>query len=57
MEATINKPDVVKLMREIREQFSLDIMNMSFGEQKAYLKKRLDELKRKRKKPITKAHK
>jgi len=57
MEAIINKPDVVKLMREIREQFSLDIMNMSFGEQKAYLKKRLDELKRKRKKPITKAHK
>ena len=48
MEATINKPDVVKLMREIRDQFSLDIMNMSFEEQKSYLKKRILELKRKR---------
>ena len=55
MEAIINKPDVVKLMREIRDKLNLDIMNMSFEEQKAYLKKRLEELKRK--KPITKVHK
>ncbi|RLD77325.1 MAG: hypothetical protein DRJ10_12140 [Bacteroidetes bacterium] len=55
METTINKTDIVKLMREIRDQFSLDIMNMSFGEQKAYLKKHLEELKNKRKKIITKS--
>jgi len=50
MEAVINKPNVVKLMREIRDQFSLDIMNMSFEEQKAYIKKMLKEQKEKRKK-------
>ena len=50
MEAIINKPNVVKLMREIRDQFSLDIMNMSFEEQKTYTKKMLQEQKEKRKK-------
>ena len=50
MEAVINKPNVVKLMREIRDQFSLDIMNMSFEEQKAYIKKMLKEQKEKRRK-------
>ena len=50
MEAVINKQDVVKLMREIRNQFSLDIMNMNFNEQKAYIKKMLKEQKEKRKK-------
>lgn len=50
MEAVINKPNVVKLMREIRDQFSLDIMNMNFEEQKAYIKKKLKDKKEKRKK-------
>jgi len=50
METTINKSNVVKLMREIRNQFSLDIMNMSFEEKKAYIKKCLKESKEKRKK-------
>jgi len=50
MEAVINKMNVVKLMREIRDQFSLDIMNMSFEEQKVYIKKMLKEQKEKRKK-------
>ena len=50
MEAVINKPNVVKLMREIRDQFSLDIMNMNFEEQKTYIKKMLKEQKEKRKK-------
>lgn len=55
METVINKPNVVKLMREIRDQFSLDIMNMSFEEQKAYIKKMLKEQKEKRKKdPLVK---
>lgn len=50
METTVNKPNVVKLMREIRDQFSLDIMNMTFEEQKAYIKMRLKNQKEKRKK-------
>ncbi len=50
MEVIINKPNVVRLMREIRDQFSLEIMNMSFDEKKAYIKKHLKEIKEKRKK-------
>ena len=30
--------DAVKTMREIRDQLSREIMNMTFEEQKAYLK-------------------
>ena len=33
--------DAVKTMREIRDQLSHEIMNMSFAEEKAYLKKLL----------------
>ena len=33
--------DAVKTMREIRDQFSKEIMNMTFAEEKAYLKKLL----------------
>ncbi len=33
--------DAVKSMREIRDQLSREIMNMSFAEQKAYLRKLL----------------
>ena len=40
METTINKPNVVKLMREIRDQLTFEIMNMSFEEQKAFFKKK-----------------
>ena len=35
--------DSVKTMREIRDQFSKEIMNMTFTEEKAYLKKLLKE--------------
>ena len=49
MNTTINKPNVVKLMPEIRDQFSLDIMNMSFEEQKLYVKNHFKEQKNKRK--------
>ena len=31
--------DAVKSMREIRDQLSREIMNMTFAEEKAYLKK------------------
>jgi hypothetical protein len=37
------KFDAVKTMREIRDQFSKEIMNMTFAEEKAYLKKLLKE--------------
>jgi len=33
--------DAVKTMREIRDQFSKEIMNMTFAEEKAYLRKLL----------------
>jgi hypothetical protein len=39
--------DAVKTMREIRDQLSREIMNMTFAEEKAYLKKLL------KKKPTT----
>ncbi|MFH1005371.1 MAG: hypothetical protein V1781_07780 [Bacteroidota bacterium] len=33
--------DAVKIMRDIRDQLSKEIMNMTFAEEKAYLKKLL----------------
>jgi hypothetical protein len=35
--------DAVKTMREIRDQLSREIMNMTFEEEKAYLKKLLSK--------------
>lgn len=35
--------DAVKSMREIRDQLSKEIMNMTFAEEKAYLKKLLSK--------------
>ena len=35
-------------MREIRDKFSLEIMDMTFEEEKEYIKNQLAELKRKR---------
>lgn len=49
METTINKPNIVKLMREIRDNLGIDISKMTFEEEREYLKKQLEELKRKRK--------
>jgi hypothetical protein len=37
--------DAVKTMREIRDKMSKEIMNMTFAEEKAYLKKLLAEKK------------
>jgi hypothetical protein len=37
--------DAVKTMRAIRDQFSKEIMNMTFEEEKAYLKKLLAKKK------------
>ncbi len=35
--------DAIKVMREIRDKLSLDIMNMSFEEERAYLDKLLSK--------------
>ena len=35
--------DAVKTMRDIRDQLSKEIMNMTFAEEKAYLKKLLSK--------------
>jgi hypothetical protein len=49
MEAKTNKKnfEVIKSMREIRDKFSMEIMDMSFEEEKAYLKELLKEKRRK----------
>ena len=41
-------------MREIREKLSLEIMNMSFEEQKKYLKNQIKEQKERRKNTLQK---
>ncbi|MGB1283121.1 MAG: hypothetical protein ACPG44_01505 [Polaribacter sp.] len=48
MEVTVNKSNIVGLMREIREKLSLDLMNMSFEEQKEYLSTQIKLRKEKR---------
>ncbi len=35
--------DAIKVMRQIRDKLSLEIMNMSFEEERAYLDKLLSE--------------
>lgn len=37
------KFDAIKVMRQIRDKFSLEIMDMSFEEERAYLDKLLAE--------------
>lgn len=43
-----SKTGMVLKMREIRDKFSLEIMDMTFEEEKEYIKNQLAELKRKR---------
>jgi hypothetical protein len=47
MKYPIKKPkkdfDAVKMMREIRDQLSREMMNMTHDEQKAYIKKLLEQ--------------
>ena len=42
---TVKNFDSIKTMREIRDEISLEIMDMTFEEQRAYLDKILDEKK------------
>ena len=39
----IKKFDAIKVMREIRDNISLEIMNMTYEEERAYLDKLLKE--------------
>jgi uncharacterized protein YdhG (YjbR/CyaY superfamily) len=43
------KTGIVHKMREIRDKVSFDIMEMSFDEEKNFIREQLSELKRKRK--------
>ena len=52
MKTVKSKPDIVKKMREIRDQLSLEIMALSFEQEKQFLKSRLDLLKAQRQKKI-----
>jgi len=57
METKIEKEeklfDAIKLMREIRDKISLEIMNMTYQEERAYLDKLLSEDKQKKDKAST----
>ena len=47
MKTTAIEKRMVKKMREIRDSLNLEIMNMTFEEEKAYLKTQLEKLKSK----------
>jgi len=46
---TKKKFDAIKVMREIRDKISLEIMNMTYDEERAYLDKLITEGKSKNK--------
>ena len=48
MKTTTNKTGLVKKMREIRDKFSIEIMDMTFEQEKEYIKNQLTELKLKK---------
>ena len=48
MKTIMNKPNVVALMRTIRNQLSLEIQNMSLEEEKEYMQKIIQDRKNKR---------
>ncbi|MEQ6120088.1 hypothetical protein [Reichenbachiella sp. MALMAid0571] len=48
MKTTTKFPKMVERMREIRDEVSHDIMNMSLEEEKAYIADQLNKLKIKR---------
>ena len=50
MKTATGTQKMVERMREIRDQVSRDIMNMSLTEERAYLTEQLKQLKAKRKK-------
>lgn len=50
MKTATSKQTMVEHMREIRDQVSHEIMNMSLAEERAYISEQLKKLKAKRKK-------
>jgi hypothetical protein len=48
MKTTTKRTDLVKKMREIRDKFSIEIMDMTFDQEKEYIKNQLAELKLKK---------
>lgn len=48
MKTITTKTDLVKKMREIRNKLSLEIMEMTFEQERDYIKKQLTELKLKK---------
>ena len=48
MKTIVNETDIVKKMRNIRDEFSKEIMDMTFEQEKEYVKNQLAELKSKR---------
>lgn len=48
MKTNKERTDLVNKMRAIRDKFSLEIMNMTFEQEKEYIKKQLAELKLKK---------
>jgi len=48
MKTTTNKTDLVKKMREIRDKFSEEILDMTWEQEKEYIKNQLAELKSKK---------
>ena len=48
MKTATKKQTMVERMREIRDEVSHKIMNMSLEEERQYIQRQLDELKRKR---------
>ena len=48
MKTTTSRTDLVKKMREIRDKFSIEIMDMTFDQEKEYIKNQLAELKLKK---------
>ena len=47
MKTTAIEKGMVQKMREIRDSLNVEIMNMTFEEEKAYLKSQLEKLKSK----------
>lgn len=52
MKTITAKPDLVKKMREIRDKLSLEIMDMSFEQEKEFIKSQLAEIKARKQKKI-----
>jgi len=50
MKTTIIETGLVKKMREIRDELSLEIMDMTFEQEKEHIKTQLAEMKLKRQK-------